>query len=213
MLIIVENNEDASLLDTKMNDNNMCIVFYYMNGCFYCEQMKEEWNKFETQYSNNPTCTIGKVEAQNMDLLVNKPEINGYPTISKYINGKREDFTEDRTLENLIKFGNILKHDKTNNNTQPQIQELFNHLKKKGKKPKRANSTGKSKRANSTKKTKRTKSSGKSKRAKSSGKSKRANSTKKTKRDKLSRKSKRGNSTKKTKRAKSKRGKSSGKSN
>ena len=107
MLINVINKDDANLLEKRMNDEKVCIVLYYMDGCFFCENMKPEWTKFEDKYNNHKTCTISKIEASNIDLLTKKPEIAGYPTICKYINGKREDFNAERTDSEFSKFAEI----------------------------------------------------------------------------------------------------------
>lgn len=107
MFIHVLNKDDANLLEKRMSDEKVCIVLYYMDGCYFCENMKPEWTKFEKKYNNHKTCTVSKIEASNMDLLTKKPEIAGYPTICKYINGKREDFNADRTETEFSNFVEI----------------------------------------------------------------------------------------------------------
>lgn len=104
MFIQVFNKDDANLLEKRMRDKNICVVLYYMNGCFFCENMKSEWEKFESKYIKDKYCTVSKIEASNIDLLSKRPDISGYPTICKYINGKREDFNGERTEKALTKF-------------------------------------------------------------------------------------------------------------
>ena len=138
MIIHVVTKEDANLLEEKMKDNKVCIVLYYMNGCYYCENMKEEWNKFEKKHSSNEKCNIGKVEMSNLNLLDQQPEIQGYPTICKYVNGKREDFMGERTVDEFSRFANLKKTKSTKKSRKKS---------KKGKSKKGKSKKGKSKKA------------------------------------------------------------------
>ena len=149
MIIHVVTKEDANLLEEKMKDNKVCIVLYYMNGCYYCENMKEEWNKFEKKHSSNEKCNIGKVEMSNLNLLDQQPEIQGYPTICKYVNGKREDFMGERTVDEFSRFANL----KNTKSKKPKSKKAKSKKAKseKGKSKKTKSEKGKSRKAKSKK--------------------------------------------------------------
>ena len=140
MIIHVVTKEDANLLEEKMKDNKVCIVLYYMNGCYYCENMKEEWNKFEKKHSSNEKCNIGKVEMSNLNLLDQQPEIQGYPTICKYVNGKREDFMGERTVDEFSRFANLKKTKSTKKSRKKSKKGKSKKAKFKKEKSKKAKS-------------------------------------------------------------------------
>jgi hypothetical protein len=156
MFIHVLNKDDANLLEKRMSDDKVCIVLYYMDGCYFCENMKPEWTKFEKKYNNHKTCTVSKIEASNMDLLTKKPEITGYPTICKYVKGKREDFNADRNETEFSNFAEIsIKPKKSKKSTKGKKKST------KGKKTKA--SKGKKKSAKGMEKKKKKKKSSKKK--------------------------------------------------
>ena len=120
MFINVNSQSKSKLLDKYMNNNIVCIVLYYSDTCFYCKMMQPEWTKFEKKYNNNNDCVVAKVESINMDLLSNRPNIMGYPTICKYVNGKKTEYSGDRSCSDLVKFANIKSKEKSKTNKKEQ---------------------------------------------------------------------------------------------
>ena len=142
MIIEVISQKNADLLEQRMSDKLVCIVLYYSDTCYHCNMMKSEWTKFETKYKNNNNCIIAKVEAQNMNLLNNKPIIMGYPSIYKYGNGTKKEYNGDRSCDDLVKFAGVKK----------STTKTKRKSSKKGKSSKGKASKGKSSKGKSTKK-------------------------------------------------------------
>ena len=104
MIISVDCEENANLLNEKINNHSECIVLIYMNGCFHCEMMKPEWNKLETKNKSSNDIVIAKVEREHIDLLTPKPDIRGYPTIFKNKNNNLEEYQGERNCEGFQHF-------------------------------------------------------------------------------------------------------------
>jgi len=144
MIIEVISQKNTDLLEQRMSDKLVCIVLYYSDTCYHCNMMKSEWTKFETKYKNNNNCIIAKVEAQNMNLLNNKPIIMGYPSIYKYGNGTKKEYNGDRSCDDLVQFAGVKK-----STTKTKTKRKSS---KKGKSSKGKASKGKSSKGKSTKK-------------------------------------------------------------
>jgi thiol-disulfide isomerase/thioredoxin len=84
MKLEVNSKETANELESNISNNVVCIVLYHMNGCMYCETMIPEWYKFANKYESNKNIVIATIEREYLNLLNNKPDIMGYPTIYKY---------------------------------------------------------------------------------------------------------------------------------
>lgn len=88
-------------------DNQHCVCLYYWNLCGHCEMLMPIWKKLCKKYMKNTSINIINIELDNMNLLKSKYtlNINGYPTIIKYIKGNRNDeFQSKRDMENLDMF-------------------------------------------------------------------------------------------------------------
>jgi hypothetical protein len=57
---------------------NKTFVFFRMNGCKHCENMKPEWNKFKASYKGN--IAIEEVEQADMTKQ-QKGWVQGFPTL------------------------------------------------------------------------------------------------------------------------------------
>ena len=104
MIIVVDCEENANLLNEKINENSECIVLIYMDGCYYCKLMESEWNKLETNNRTSNDIVVAKVEQQHLGLLTMKPEIKGYPTIFKNKNNNLEEYQGERNCEGFQHF-------------------------------------------------------------------------------------------------------------
>ena len=107
MIIHVQNLDDVRLLENKMMNEYATVVFYFMEGCFHCDNMKPAWHKFEKMYENDENNTIAMIESNHIQHLENKPDIIGFPTIIKYKNNNPIEYSGDRSTKSFKIFANI----------------------------------------------------------------------------------------------------------
>jgi thiol-disulfide isomerase/thioredoxin len=110
MYIKVSSDNDALNLSKLINDGNW-MVLYYADWCGHCKTMKPEWqqvvNKLNTSNKNTDKINVAEIESQHIGKLLNKPEIEGFPTIKMYNNGKPiADFDEERVASKIEEFAN-----------------------------------------------------------------------------------------------------------
>lgn len=160
MIIRVDNLDDVRLLQNKMMDEHTTVVFFFMEGCFHCDNMKPAWHKFEKMYENDEYNTVAMIESNHIQHMDNKPDLIGYPTIIKYKNNNPIEYSGDRSTKSFVKFANIKtkkskKSSKTKSKTKsrtkskPKTKSKSRTKSKNKTKPKTKNKTRKSKKANS----------------------------------------------------------------
>ena len=114
-VVLKELNESNEGRFNKLFNKSPVIIYYYMDGCFWCEKFSPIWNKFSKKKMKN--LIVIKVESNNRHLLPFESNISGYPTINLYNNGKElGSFNDERTVENLVNFvnkKNILKNNRS----------------------------------------------------------------------------------------------------
>lgn len=113
MIIHVKNLDDIKLLNNKIKDKHVTVIFYFMEGCFHCDNMKPAWHKFEKMYENDENNTIAMVESNHIQHLEDKPYIVGFPTIYKYGNNHPIEYSGDRSTKSFVKFAGIKTPKKT----------------------------------------------------------------------------------------------------
>ena len=127
MYLKVDNINDANLLNNKVK-NNSWMIWFYADWCGHCQVMKEEWDKL-TNKCKNTSLNMAKVNDQYISNLNFNPEINGYPTIKLYKDGKNdEDYGGERTSEAMFDF--LLNH-KLLNSVKSKSKSNSVHKKKK----------------------------------------------------------------------------------
>ena len=125
MHIKVSSDNDALNLSKLLNDGNW-MVLYYADWCGHCKTIKPEWQKVVDNLSNprnNITnkVNVAEIESQHIGKLLNKPEIEGFPTIKMYNKGKEiANFEDERIASKIQEFANnnSRKETKTENNKQ-----------------------------------------------------------------------------------------------
>ena len=124
MYINVGSSGDALNLSNLLKDGDW-MVLYYAEWCGHCQTMKPEWNKVVKKMKKNNNVNIAEIESSHIDTLVNKPEIQGFPTIKMYNNGNEvASFEDERVADKMEKCAlhnsNHLKN--TNNNKHKNIK-------------------------------------------------------------------------------------------
>jgi len=81
---------------------NKTFVFFRMNGCGHCEDMKPEWTKFKASY----TGPIELKEVEQAQMTDQQKEwVQGFPTLVLVENGKvLKTFEGERTEAGFKKF-------------------------------------------------------------------------------------------------------------
>lgn len=132
MNIKVNSPNDALNLSKLLKDGNW-MVLYYAEWCSHCKTMKPEWKKAVDNVSNNKdTINVAEIESSHIGNLSESPNVDGYPTIKMYNNGKEvAKFEDERIADKIEKFAinnssekvaqpkskskNALKYDISNN--------------------------------------------------------------------------------------------------
>ena len=116
-------NKKFNSQNTKFNDvankgrreNDLSIMFFYVDWCPHCKTAKPEWVSFCQEYnqkvvneyiincdSNGTNCTD---ESDNeISMLVSQYKIQSYPTVILIKDGKRYDFDAKVTRSSLEQF-------------------------------------------------------------------------------------------------------------
>jgi thiol-disulfide isomerase/thioredoxin len=81
------------------------IIFFSLDGCSHCEKLKPMWDLFKKNYNNNQYIKLINIEAENNKELVEKYNIEGFPTILYIKDGEKvSEYDGNRTYESLVKF-------------------------------------------------------------------------------------------------------------
>ena len=98
------------VIKENFQNNPTTIIFYYMDGCGWCEKMKPEWKKCEEKASSKGLNTK-KINANDADPSeLKKLNITGFPSfvIDKNNNKTLYPSDEPRTAEGLINYATKL---------------------------------------------------------------------------------------------------------
>jgi thioredoxin domain-containing protein 5 len=103
-LLTYENKDNIN--DIIKKSPNLTILFYW-NMCGHCAALKPIWDKVSNKYKKDYKCCVLNVEVSQLKYLKAKykKNINGFPTILKYKNGKKiNEYNGERTLKDINKF-------------------------------------------------------------------------------------------------------------
>lgn len=102
--------------NTQPNGKVVEVLFFYANWCPHCKTAKPAWNDIKNQYENKIIngytvifteidCSTENAESEKM---MNKYNVEGFPTIKLIKDGKVIDFDAKPTQETLDKFLNTV---------------------------------------------------------------------------------------------------------
>ena len=100
--------DDGPLFDKLVNEQP-CVIFVKMDGCYHCENMDHDWNKLE-ELANVPPLSkhTGHIIKVDSGADMKSPcvqGITGYPVVGFTHKGKmKKEYRGDRTTEDLQKF-------------------------------------------------------------------------------------------------------------
>ena len=79
-----------------------CLILFYAPWCGHCKNFMPIWKEFKKNYKGNTK--LYSVNSDKYPELIKKFNIEGFPTILYYKEGKRIDYNEDRSEKALDKF-------------------------------------------------------------------------------------------------------------
>lgn len=93
---------------------NNCIIFIRMNGCYYCDMMKKEWQSLVNNKKNDDNLDILEIERSRIDDLMKRDRdfflpkfmgIRGFPTIMfQNRNSEVFPFQAERNKASFLSF-------------------------------------------------------------------------------------------------------------
>jgi thioredoxin 1 len=83
------------------------VILFHWKDCGHCKKMMPEWQRFVKLNGNNSKVKIETVEKDDAPDLVQKYNVQGFPTIIAINNGKKvKEFEGERTVDDLQRFAN-----------------------------------------------------------------------------------------------------------
>ena len=79
------------------------IVLYYVPWCPHCKNIMPEWNKLEQNMQGTQT-EVKKVDCEANPEAAKQNNVDGFPTIILFKNGKALNYEGDRTMEEIKSF-------------------------------------------------------------------------------------------------------------
>lgn len=84
------------------------LVFFSMEGCPHCDDMKPTWELLRSNYGNNDYIELKQVVAQQSPELTQKYNVQSFPTILALKDGELNmKYDGDRSYESLLQFMNL----------------------------------------------------------------------------------------------------------
>ena len=102
LVILLKKRKNESFTTSRLNRE---LVFFSMNGCGHCEDLKPVWDLLVNNHGDNQFVEIKKVIAQENPKIVEKYNIQAFPTILALKDGKlNHKYDGDRSYEDLVLF-------------------------------------------------------------------------------------------------------------
>jgi thiol-disulfide isomerase/thioredoxin len=114
-------NLSTAFDDSSPNTGKMVnIYFFHADWCPHCQKAQPEWNTFKQTYEKNPAVNGYTIQCIDVDCtgdnggkdglsgdtqtLIQKYDVQGYPTVKMLKDGKIIDFDANVKSESLTKF-------------------------------------------------------------------------------------------------------------
>ena len=126
MYVKVSSPNEASNLSNLLKDGDW-MVLYYADWCGHCQTMKPEWQKVVNKMKSSNRVNVAEVESNHINSLINKPQVNGFPTIKMYNSGvEKANFEDERVADKMEKFAmsNTTHHSMKNHSKSPIVKKI-----------------------------------------------------------------------------------------
>ena len=85
------------------------VILFHWKDCGHCKKMMPEWQRFVKLNANNKKVKIETVEKDDAPELIQKYNVQGFPTIIAINDGKLvKEFNGERTVDDLQRFANSI---------------------------------------------------------------------------------------------------------
>lgn len=106
------------------------VILYHAKWCGHCKDFMSDWNKLKEAF-----VPIGiqyeEYEADENRDIVDKANIQGFPTIVIVTNGVQEEYHKGRDFDSILKFVESKKETHSSEKEQEQEQEQIGGIKNK----------------------------------------------------------------------------------
>ena len=100
--VLVLNSEN---FDFALTDNKHILVAFYAPWCGHCKALAPEYAKFAQKLATDGSpVKLAKVDAIKEQYLADKYDVEGYPTLKFFTNGKPSKYTGGRTSEEIFNW-------------------------------------------------------------------------------------------------------------
>ena len=125
MYVKVSSPNEASNLSNLLKDGDW-MVLYYADWCGHCQTMKPEWQKVVNKMKTTNIVNVAEVESNHINSLINKPQVNGFPTIKMYNSGiEKANFEEERVADKMEKFAmSNATHSMKKHKSLPMVKKI-----------------------------------------------------------------------------------------
>ena len=83
------------------------VILFHWKDCGHCKKMMPEWQRFQKLNANKKNISIETIEKDDAPELIQKYNVQGFPTIIAINNGKKvKEFEGERTVDDLQRFAN-----------------------------------------------------------------------------------------------------------
>lgn len=109
----VDNSEFVENKDLVKDEKEATLYFFHVNWCLYCKKAMPEWEDFKTDYDNKviqgyklilKDYECSDEDDEEINALMDKYDVEGYPTIILVKNGAHEKFEANPTYKTLEEF-------------------------------------------------------------------------------------------------------------
>ena len=108
------NNEGVNKNENKYK--NAELLFFFTNWCPHCKTAKPVWNSLKTEYENKTingyTIIFTEIdcteESAEVEAMMNKYSVEGYPTIKLLKDGQVIEYDAKPTKDTLVQFLNTV---------------------------------------------------------------------------------------------------------
>lgn len=97
LLYVVLKKNKKELMENKR------ITLYFSPTCGHCRAFEKTWNEFKI-VAKNMNVVADEINCSENSSMCQRPDVLGFPTVILENGGEKHTFTDDRTVENLIKF-------------------------------------------------------------------------------------------------------------
>ena len=85
------------------------VILFHWKDCGHCKKMMPEWQRFVKLNANNSKVKIETVEKDDAPELIQKYNVQGFPTIIAINDGKKvKEFEGERNVDDLQRFANSI---------------------------------------------------------------------------------------------------------